>query len=72
MTATTRKSRPKLKTFEVGCYLEQGFTITVKAASAENAERIVRRRLDEASDELPGSERVHYADDLTGADEVTS
>jgi hypothetical protein len=70
MTGITRKPRAKLTTYDVGYYLEQGFTISVKASSAENAERIVRKRLDDASDELAGSERVHYDDGITGADEV--
>lgn len=72
MTGIIRKPRVKLKTFDVGYYLEQGFTISVKAGSAENAERIVRKRLDDASDELAGSERVHYDDGITGASEVHS
>jgi hypothetical protein len=66
----TRKPRAKLTTYDVGYYLEQGFTISVKASSAENAERIVRKRLDDTSDELTGSERVHYDDGITGATEV--
>jgi hypothetical protein len=70
MTGITRKPRAKLKTYDVGYYLEQGFTISVKACSADNAERIVRKRLDDANDKLPGSERVHYDDGITGADEV--
>jgi hypothetical protein len=72
MTGRIRKPRVKLKTFDVGYYMEQGFTISVKAASAENAERIVRKRLDDANDKLAGSERVHYDDGITGAQEVRS
>ena len=72
MTGIIRKPRVKLKTFDVGYYLEQGFTISVKAGSAENAERIVRKRLDDANDELVGSERVHYDDGITGASEARS
>ena len=67
-----RKPRTKLKTYDVGYYLEQGFTISVRGCSAANAERIVRRRLDDANDELPGSERVHYDDGIVGAEEVRS
>ena len=41
MTGTIRKPRVKLKTFEVGYCVEQGFSIFVKAKSAEMAEEIV-------------------------------
>jgi hypothetical protein len=69
MTNVGTTSR-KFKTYIVSYSLDEGFLITVKAASAENAERIVRKRLDEFSAELPGSERVHYDDCVNGADEV--
>ena len=73
MTGIIRKPRVKLKTFNVGYYLEQGFSINVKAKSASGAERIVRTQLNHESGELAGSTRVHYDDDvLLGATEVRS
>lgn len=62
----------KNKTYRVGYYLEQGFAITVKAKSADDAERIIRKRLRDQCGELKGSTRVHYDDGLTGADAVRS
>ena len=72
MTTKKRASSAKLKTFAVGYYLEQGFTVLVKAASAEDAESNVRRRLDEAADELPRSERVHCDYNTVSVEEVRS
>ena len=70
MKSNTQSKRAKLKTFDVAYYLEQGFSISVKSSSAQNAERIVRRRLNDAMCELSGSERVHYNDDIVGVEEV--
>ena len=69
-SATKRRSR--LKQFAVGYYLEEGFSIGVNATSAEEAETIVRNRLDDERCELAGSERVHYDDGITDAEEVRS
>ena len=65
-------TRNKTKSYRVGYYLEQGFAITVQAKSADDAERIIRKRLRDECGELQGSTRVHYDDGLTGADEVQS
>ena len=73
MTNCKTKRRSRLKTYNVGYYLEQGFSINIKARSAEHAERIVRKRLDDEACELTGSERVHYDDGIIiGSSEVCS
>ena len=72
MTKCKIKRRTRLKTYNVGYYLEQGFAINVKAQSADDAERIIRKRLDDECCELPGSTRVHYDDGMVGAEEVCS
>ncbi len=73
MNKPPKQRRAELRRFSVGYYLEQGFQITVKARSAADAERIVRRRLDTEAGELKGSTRVHYDDDvLLGSQEVRS
>jgi hypothetical protein len=66
-----RKPRVKLKTYDVGYYLEQSFKISVQAGSEDAAERVVRKRLDDVGGELAGSERVHYDDGTVCVDEVT-
>lgn len=60
MSKRIQKSSPKLKTFDVAYCVEQGFSIEVQAASADEAERIIEERLEEECDVLPGSTRVHY------------
>ena len=60
MSKTTRKSKPKLKTFDVAYCVEQGFSIAVQATTADEAERIIDERLDDEMDVLSGSTRVHY------------
>jgi hypothetical protein len=72
MTGIIRYGRVRLTTFDVGYYLEQGFTISVRASSAAKAERLVRKMLDEGRGQLEGSTRVHYADGIVGAHEVLS
>jgi hypothetical protein len=67
-----RKPRVKLKSYDVGYYLKQSFTISVKAGSEDAAERVVRKRLDDVGGELAGSERVHYDDGIACVDEVHS
>ena len=69
MTRANRKPKPKLKTFDVAYCVEQGFAIEVKAISADEAERIIERRLDEECDVLRGSTRVHYDGFTAGASE---
>jgi hypothetical protein len=66
------KKRKKLKSFDVSYCIEQGFCIRVRATSDDNAERAVRRRLDEACDVLPNSERVHYDGFIASCSEVRS
>ncbi len=61
---------PKL--FAVTYCVEQGYTITVQAASTEDAERIVRQRLDDEMDVLDGSTRVHHTHLVYAAEEVRS
>jgi len=61
---------PKL--FEVAYFVEQGYAITVQAASPEDAERIVRQRLDDEMDVLDGSSRVHHFHDTVSVGEVRS
>lgn len=72
MTKCSTRSRPRLRCFRVGYYLEQGFVVTVRARSAADAARIVRNRLDAECGEIAGSERVHYDDGITGTGEVQS
>ena len=72
MTKPKAKRRTRQQTYCVGYYLEEGFTINVEAKSAADAERIIRKRLDEECGELSGSTRVHYDDGITDADEVRS
>lgn len=64
------KPRPKRKSFDVAYCVEQGFFIRIRAQSAANAERAVRRRLDDACDVLPNSERVHYDGVVASSREV--
>lgn len=66
MSKTIRKSKMKLKTFDVAYCVEQGFSIEVQATSADDAEQIIQQRLDDECDVLPGSTRVHY-DGFTAA-----
>ncbi len=61
---------PKL--FAVTYCVEQGYTNTVQAASPEDAERIVRQRLDDEMDVLDGSTRVHHVHDTVSVEEVRS
>ncbi len=70
MKCTHPKTNAKLKTFSVTYCVEQGFSITVKAASAANAERNITKRLDYECDVLPGSTRVHYDGFTASVDEV--
>ena len=72
MSKKFKKRRANVKAFCVGYYLEEGFSITVKAKSAAAAERIVARRLDEEAGELEGSTRVHFFGDVLTAEEVRS
>lgn len=60
MTKRKRQLKPALKTFDVAYCVEQGFSIPVRATSADEAEDIIKERLDEECDVLPGSTRVHY------------
>lgn len=60
MRNTTRKSKSKQKSFDVAYCVEQGFSIEVKAISADEAERIIEERLDDECDVLLGSKRVHF------------
>ena len=61
---------PKL--FEVAYIVEQGYAITLQAPSPEDAERIVRERLDDEMDVLDGSTRVHHFHDTASVEEVRS
>ena len=61
---------PKL--FEVAYFVEQGYALTVQATSPEDAERIVRERLDDEMDVLDGSVRVHHFHDTVSVGEVRS
>ncbi len=72
MKPLKRTTRPKLRPFQVGYYVEQGFTITLSVASAANAERIIKKRLDYECDVLKGSTRVHYDGGTVSVDEVRS
>lgn len=72
MRNAIRKTKPKLKTFDVAYCVEQGFSITVQATSADEAERIIEVRLDDECDVLSGSTRVHYDGFTAGASEVRS
>jgi hypothetical protein len=66
------KQSPELKTFRVGYFLEQGFAINVRARSEREAERSIRKRLDDECGELELSTRVHYDDGIASVSEVRS
>ncbi|RTL70313.1 MAG: hypothetical protein EKK41_12780 [Hyphomicrobiales bacterium] len=72
MRRINRKGTSALKTFAVAYCVEQGFSIIVKAKSAENAERNVAKRLDDGCDVLPGSTRVHCDGFTAHVEEVQS
>jgi hypothetical protein len=72
MRKRTPKQQPELKTFRVGYYLEQGFAINVRARSEREAERSIRKRLDDECGELELSTRVHYDDGIACVSEVRS
>lgn len=59
---------PKL--FQVVYCVEQGYAITVEAASAEDAEALIRKRLDDECDVLDGSHRVPHVHDTVSVEEV--
>lgn len=61
-----------LQTFTVAYIVEQGYAIAVAAATPEDAERIVRTRLDDELDVLDGSTRVHHFHDTVSVEEVRS
>lgn len=61
---------PKL--FEVAYIVEQGYALTVQADTADDAERMVRERLDDELDVLDGSIRVHHFHDTVSVGEVRS
>ncbi len=63
--------RDALKSFKVTYALEQGFAVNIDAATAEDAEAAVRKRLDEEQSTLGGSERVHSEGIVIEAEEVT-
>lgn len=69
MSNPTRKAKTKLKTFDVLYCVEQGFSIEAQARSDDEAERIIRDRLNEETDVLSGSTRVHYDGFTAGAEE---
>ena len=58
--------------FTVAYIVEQGYSIDVSADSPEDAERIVRNRLDDEMDVLDGSVRVHHFHDTVSVGEVRS
>ena len=70
MSKANRKPKSKLKTFAVAYCVEQGFSINVRAESADDAERIIEERLDDECDVLEGSTRVHYDGFTASVDEV--
>lgn len=72
MTRSNLKAKAKLKTFSVAYCVEQGFSINVRARSAEAAEEIIERRLNDECDVLQGSKRVHYEGFTASVDEVHS
>lgn len=63
--------RDALKTFEVNYTIEQGFSVRVEAANAEDAEAIVQKRLEDAQAVLPESQHVHFEGIVADAQEVT-
>lgn len=64
-----KNRRHRNRQFLVDC-IEAGYAIIVDARSAEEAEAIVTRRLDEECDALDGSERVHYDGFVASSREV--
>lgn len=62
--------RPTLKTYEVTYATEQGFTVKVEAATAEDAEADVRMRLADDHAVLGHSERCHFDSTVIDAKEV--
>jgi hypothetical protein len=67
---STSNRNLKLKAYEVSYCVEQGFAIIVHAKSADDAECIVKERLDDEMDVLDGSRRVHYDGYTVDAKEV--
>lgn len=67
MKTRKRKTKSKSKVFDVAYCVEQGFSIEVRAKSADAAERIVKKRLDDECDVLSGSTRVHFDAFTSGA-----
>lgn len=62
--------RDGLKIFKVTYALEQGFAVDIEAASADDAEALVRKRLNDGHSVLDGSERVHSEGIVIEAEEV--
>jgi hypothetical protein len=62
--------RPALKTYEVLYAVEQGFTVSVDAATAEDAEARVKRQLDEDHAVVFGSKCGHFDGTVIQAKEV--
>lgn len=63
--------RDALKPFKVTYATEQGFSVRIDAASAEDAELIIKQRLDNTREVLNYSERVHFEAIVVEAEEVT-
>lgn len=72
MSNSKAKRRTRLRSYEVLYYLEQGFSLTVKAKSAQAAEHMVSEQLNEDQDVLPGSTRGHYDAGVVQSEEVRS
>ena len=63
--------RDALKPFIVTYATEQGFSVRVDAVTAEDAEVIVKQRLDDTCAVLIESKRVHFQTTVIEAEEVT-
>jgi hypothetical protein len=62
--------RPAPKPFIVTYAIEQGFSVRVDAASGEDAELLIKQRLDDTCAVLDQSERVHFESTVIEAEEV--
>lgn len=62
--------RDALKTFKVTYALEQGFAVSIEAASAADAEAIVRANLADEHAMLSRSERTNFEGIVIDAEEV--
>jgi len=69
-----RKCQPSIeqqqRLFEVTYCVEQGYAIRIEASSAEEAEHMIEKRLDDKDSVLDSSTRVHHAHFVNTVEEL--